>query len=71
MTRGRKPRVETCYLCGHQWTTATTRMPPRCWRCASRAGMGRREPDMSGAEIDRIMDEAIANETRMPWDKRK
>lgn len=75
------PQVEkTCVQCGAKWMTKRPENTDRCIRCALRNHHEHRRRkginntmscDIPAAEVMRILDEAVADEIRMPWDKRK
>jgi len=75
------PQVEkTCVQCGNKWKTKRPQNTDRCVPCALRAHHEQRRRkgktntmsnDIPAAEVMRILDEAEADELRMPWEKTK
>lgn len=63
-----------CVKCQRIWTTYNGNTMRLCHPCAdkqSRITMKReRAQELNGAEIERAMQEIIANELRMPWERR-
>lgn len=69
-------KLATCVQCGVQWMTSQWAPTKWCHRCATRKGQKNRkelclEPQLSAAQVEQILSEAVANETRMPWERTK
>lgn len=69
-------KLATCSQCGVQWMTSQWAAKKLCHSCATRKGMNHRkelclEPQLSAAQVEAMLDEAIANEMRMPWERTK
>ena len=71
---------KTCKECGGKWLTKRPQNTDRCVRCALRRHHQMRKrkginnsigEDIPAAEVMRMLDDAVANEIRMPWEKHK
>lgn len=61
----------TCAVCGCSWQTMSKNPPRACSRCRSRLTKTQKRDDPSTTEAERRLDELIADETRMPWERKK
>jgi DNA-directed RNA polymerase subunit RPC12/RpoP len=74
-----KKRIYTykCAQCGKQWRSSigqSANAPESyklCAFCRSRQADPFRDVPLSASEVDRILRDALLEEIRMPWEKRK